>query len=213
MLIVIIGPDGSGKTTIGEYLCSHCHELGFVSSKLYAANFGILPRLGVIRNAIFRKGPLPQSAPPGTYLAGMQGKPNSFLKAVVLFTWYSLDFALGRISVLRAKREKRLIVFGRYYHDFYFQRSYQNLPSWLIKSFEWLPAKPDLIIAPIDDPRRIFKRKPELTIDEIARTNSLIIELAKNRECFYLIDARHGLNSVLEKSFSLLKQLASEDAN
>jgi len=145
--VVILGPDGSGKTTLANGLGERA-----LSSPLFSGCytlhgfFGILPALKRIAG-LFTGRPA-SSASPGSetvYLSGMQ-TPKSILRALLYFGYYWFDYLLGHWIMLREKRQHRLIIADRYYHDYFYQRREQYLPHGLIRfAGRFLPA-PDLLI-------------------------------------------------------------------
>ena len=62
-----------------------------------------------------------------------------------------------------------MVLFDRYYYDYYFQPGHKNTPHWLVDIFRIFAPKPDVVLLLQADPEKIHARKPELTIEEIAR--------------------------------------------
>lgn len=207
MLVVIIGPDGCGKTTIADGVIA---SLGgtFSSTEHIATNFGILPTFGqiktFIKRVIGRKHVNEYEHPEGEYLAGMKHKPNSAFKSSVLCLWYGLDYILGHFKVRRAKKNNGLIIFARYFYDFYYQRVHVNLPHFLCRAIGLFVPTPDVIIFLQRNPESIFKIKPELTKDEIRRQNNSILLKFSGWERFYIINAECGYEDSLQQVKELL---------
>ena len=104
MFIILIGPDGCGKTTIAGHIKDKLSRT--MSIQHNAFSFGILPSITKIKNVLFfihtiRK----DNTGDGAYLSGMT-KPESRLKGSLLAVWYGIDFLLARILL----RKKNIIM-------------------------------------------------------------------------------------------------------
>jgi thymidylate kinase len=208
MLIVVIGPDGCGKTTLAEGVIASLGS-SFKSKEHIATNFGVLPTFGdmktVLKKLIGKKHVNPYAHEDGEYLAGMKHKPNSTFKSLVLCLWYGLDYILGHFKVKRAKNNNSLIVFARYFYDFYYQRVHANLPHSFCKVIEIFIPQPDAIIFLRREPHSIYKIKPELTQNEIERQNNAILLHFQDYKNFYIVDAELGFKITLEKVNEIIK--------
>ena len=209
MLIVILGPDGSGKTTISTIVKNESARIGFNYCIFLETNFSILPTISTIKN--FLLSPFNISLEnkyahsPGEYMAGMKGPINSFLKSVILLVWYSIDYFLGRKIVSNANRDHGLVIFARYYYDFYYQRVHRKLPAQLVKFFEYFIPEPDVIIFLSRDRLSIYDDKPELSVDEIQVQNEIILSEFSEKDNFYVVDARDGVDSTVSAAIDIIK--------
>lgn len=196
MIIVIIGPDGCGKTTIALELIKKESELG-KKVKLYEMNYNILPKLREFINPFLKK-KIKNTQSPGDYLSGMKIMPVSKIRGSLILLWYTLDYIIGFFSFKIFKKYDKLI-FTRYFYDYYFQRSYRNLPSFLIKFCEFFIKKPDKIFTIYRKAEDIFKDKPELSIEEIKFQQAKISELFSKKITHYEIDGSEGVKKTLQK--------------
>ena len=132
----------------------------------------------------------------GGYLAGMEAPVNSAAKSAILAAWYSIDYLLGTGLVRRARKSGDVIVFTRYYYDYYYQRVHLNAPIWVIRSLEVLVPKPDCILFLNRPARKVFDEKPELSVSEIERQVSVIRQRLSGKRSFYEIDCDQPLSEV-----------------
>ena len=180
MLIAIIGPDGCGKTTIANELVSKLNQEK-IKATHSAMHFEILPKLKDLINPFLTK-KIDSRHIEGELYVGMKAKPNSSIMGSIYVIWYALDYFLGHFKVWKLTKNKEVIIFARYYYDYYFQRGHLNTPHFLIKFFERLIPKPNLIFTISRPPKDIFDLKPELSVSEIERQQKLIERLFKFRK-------------------------------
>jgi thymidylate kinase len=203
VLIVIVGPDGSGKTTIANEI-GRILRKNNVHSRHLAMNFSVLPKLRDIINPFLKKKITPSHVE-GEYLGGMKDPPNSILRGMCYVTWYGIDYCLGQIKLNQWKKRGEVIIFARYFYDYYFQRAYSKVPHWYINIFEKIIPEPSFILTINRPAEDIFKLKPELSIDEIVRQQSAISKLLENKINYYVIDGSSGIENTLEQVKSILE--------
>jgi len=200
-MIVIIGPDGSGKTTIANELV-----LKLKADNIYATHstmhFGILPPLKNFINP-FLKNKINSSHEEGGHHVGMT-KPNSGIKGLIYVIWYAFDYFLGSYKVLKSKRNKEVLIFARYYYDYYYQLGHLNTPKWIVKVFEIFVPKPNFIFTISRSAEDIYKIKPELTVNEIERQQDEIIKNFKKRKNAHIIDGQNGVEHTINKILEII---------
>lgn len=187
--IVLLGPDGSGKTTVANRLAASLEAEGHTVSRLNYS-FGIMPPISRLLGKGERK-----VAPEGQRDSGMV-KPLTWRRAAILACWYGIDHLFGHWR-LRSGPMDEVVIFARAYHDFLYQRAYLNLPQVIPRLFLALGPKPDLVVTPLRDPQAINKQKPELTTVEIAEQYTRIIGRLKRYHYFTCIDASDGVTPVI----------------
>lgn len=194
----IIGPDGSGKTTLVNAVNKDLDGILFTKTNHFASNFEILPLLSSILQFLKGKGTdkRPRSIDQfqGIHSA-MQQKANSPLRSCIYIIWYSLDLILGRFILLQKKSRGELIFFARYFYDYYYQLANKNAPRWLLNFMLYFIPKPDLVFYIDRDAHNIFELKPELSVEEIERQQRIIVELSDKHERFVRIDGNGGIES------------------
>ncbi|MXU65016.1 nucleoside/nucleotide kinase family protein [Oceanomicrobium pacificus] len=188
--IVVIGPDGSGKTSVADMLAQSLRDEGrHVARKNFS--FGFMPPvsalLGRRKLKEFREGE-PNS--------GMV-KPLGRAHAMFLACWYGIDHLLGYLGP-QCWRKNAVVVFARSYHDFLYQRAYLKLPPVLPRFFLALGPKPDLVATPMRDPQSIHDQKPELTATEITEQYERILQRFQRYSYFAAIDASEGTEATVK---------------
>tara|TARA_A100001037_G_scaffold306685_1_gene353994 strand:- start:195 stop:1553 length:1359 start_codon:yes stop_codon:yes gene_type:complete len=165
--IVLIGPDGSGKSTASKsvveliqmfhFLCAHIH-LGFRPA--------FLPTK---REILFWRKELPSK---NKEKNDKKLKTNPKNKMGYLkFLYYSIDYLFGYLIKIRPILcKKGFVITERYFSD-YLAGTRKNpkvtTPNWFIKLIYFFLPKPYMVIMLYDIPERIFERRKELSIDEI----------------------------------------------
>lgn len=197
MLIIILGPDGCGKTTIANKVVDFFSIKNIICHHL-AMNFEVLPKLRDIINP-FRKNKIKATHIEGEYYGGMKVKPSSMLRGMLIVGWYALDYFLGYIKLFKWHKNNESVIFARYYYDYYFQRGYLNTPKWYIRMLEALVPKPDYIFTIDRDAEDIFKLKPELSIEEINKQQNAIRKLLKHKKNAYVINGRNGIDDTVRQ--------------
>jgi thymidylate kinase len=205
MLIVFIGPDGSGKTTIATHVAENLQKNGELI-EFFELNYGILPRIRDIL-AFFLRREVGTKHAPGEQYAGMKGRPNSPLRASVYMLWYGLDYFVGRFKY-SASKPGQSVIFARFVYDYVYQRAYQRAPRIIYRLMALLAPKPDLVFTIARDPEEIFAGKPELTIEEILRQQDSIITLLAGKPYFHVLDGSAGIEVTVAQALALIAKQA-----
>jgi thymidylate kinase len=200
-MIVIIGPDGSGKTTIANELILKL-KADNINATHSTMHFEILPPLKNFINP-FLKNKIDSSHEEGALHVGMK-KPNSVIKGLVYVIWYAFDYFLGSFKVLKTKQKKEVIIFARYYYDYYYQLGHLNTPKWIIKIFENLVPKPNFIFTISRSAKAIYKLKPELTVKEIERQQIEIEKIFYKRNNAFIINGDKGIEDTTKQILEII---------
>lgn len=197
MLIILLGPDGCGKTSVANEIEKKLRKK--LNIEHYSFSFKIIPSFTAIKG-FFGVGKQSDTFinNQNTELLGMT-KPEPTLKAILLSIWYGIDYVLGSLFF-----QNKNIVMSRSYHDFLFQRAYRNVPHFIPKTFLSIGATPDLIVLLKRDANSIYLDKPELTINEINHQFSLIEKSLKNFKNYRTLVAPNSVSKTADEVIKLL---------
>lgn len=119
-------------------------------------------------------------------------KPSKFLPSIARWSYYLLDYSIGYLINywLKLHTKSKVVIFDRYYYDNYIdqKRLRTSLPKWIIRLGEFFIHKPDLVICLGGDPKIIFERKPETSLDEVKRQTQALKDFCKTRSNTVWVD-------------------------
>jgi len=196
-MIIFIGPDGSGKSTIADLTLEKLQLDGKISGveKLHLKP-GWLPPLGRLFSPRDWGKPLPVGIPVDNPHAS---KPSGPLGSMIRLLYYLTDYALGfQIKVKPLLRGGDSVLFDRYYYDYMIDpaRMRIRLPKAVLAAFLALVPKPEVVIY-LDAPAEVLrKRKPELPIAELERQIGEFRELVDGLPYAYRVDADRSPDEV-----------------
>jgi glycosyltransferase involved in cell wall biosynthesis len=161
LFIVVVGPDGSGKSTLTASVLLQLAR-AFRATWRFHWRPGLLPKLG--------RG---SSQPPGD-ASGAGAHSGAVYGGVigwVRFIYYWADFVLGYWLVVYPRKAQTTLVVGeRYFPDVLVhpQRYGFTIPRGFMRLAARMVPSPDLLIVLEDDAHAIFARKQELSPETIA---------------------------------------------
>lgn len=196
IFLVLIGPDGSGKSTTSEMLIESEVKKLFQRKIYFHGHFSYLPELKKVAS-IFFKGK--QKIAVKSESPGQQLKPFGMLRAMLYPIYYGMDYFLGHFSIWKEKARGGLIVFDRYFYDYMLQKPYENCPRWVINLIEKIIPKPDILIYLKNEPETIHKRKQELTTEEIARQSKICDEIVERSKNGFVIETSLSRDEVVDR--------------
>ena len=182
IFVVILGPDGSGKTTISNTLSTNWKFTvppGKEPAYIHG-DFKVLPRLRILRE-LWARCRKREISPEPNYTkrhAGAEAIPHSLRKSICYLAYYYWGYLFGHLKVNSILGKDHLIVADRYFYDYFFQRGNMHLPHKLLRVLSWFIPRPNLVVVLEADPQAIYDRKPELTIQEIERQQLILREMA-----------------------------------
>jgi len=185
VLIVILGPDGVGKTAVGDQLKTELSP-AFRGVKRFHLRPYLIGSSG-------KGGGAPVTNP--------HGQPSrNQLSSMVKLIYFLADYSLGYLlRILPLKIRSNLIIFDRYYHDLLAdpKRYRYGAPLWVARMVGRLIPKPDIFIvldAPADT---IHGRKQEVTMEETARQRTAYLDFAKTQRNCVVLNTSQALNNTV----------------
>ncbi len=171
-VIVVEGTDGSGKSFIINNITPILNEAfhnGVVYNHLRP---NAIPDLGVVLGKKKKEeGVVVCTDPHGQKQSGLIG-------SIVRWGYYMIDYTLGYLKKVwpLIHTKSKVYIFDRYYYEFYLdqKRSRTNLPLWVVRLGELFLPKPDLILCLGGDPKKIYARKPETSLEEVERQTNML---------------------------------------
>jgi thymidylate kinase len=168
LCIVMLGPDGTGKSTMRAHLLRELAPL-FRQTRSYHFRPRVIGRIGPGR-------PIKQ---PHSMKA--RGKIASVLYLFTIFADYWLGYLLHIRSLLA---NSSLVVLDRYFHDILIDpvRYRYGGPMWLVRGLQFLVPPRDVLFLVLDaDEKIIFARKRELAFEELARQRKAYVAWARQQ--------------------------------
>jgi thymidylate kinase len=186
MFLVFLGPDGAGKTAIGQCLE---HELAPVFRGVQ--RFHLRPSL------------LGKKGKENIAVTNPHGKPvRSIFSSLVKLVYFFCDYLLGFVvKVLPLKIKSQLIIFDRYYHDLLIDpKRYRYGASMMFaKIVSWLIPKPDLFIV-LDAPAEVIQaRKQEVPLEETQRQRTAYLKFAREQSNCIVLDTSVGIEETVKQ--------------
>lgn len=169
LLIVLMGPDGCGKTTLSGRILEKfegCFASGRIR-KFYWRPF-LLPRIAKLSPGGKSR---MKGEPEDAGLRTVSMSPAKRLGYLLKFIYYWVDFAAGRLKYQSAWSKGGLVLFDRYYYDHmvYPERFGFSVPRPLMSALRRFVPDPDLKFYLHAPPKDLLARKQELPINEIKR--------------------------------------------
>jgi len=199
MLIVFIGADGSGKTSVANELALKLANK-FESVKYFHTIFGIAPK-NILRIFKLKKNKKKSIEESFRQRDGFYDypEPYSATKASIILIKYSIDYFLGHILANPFTRKKNLLIFDRYFYEFFTEEHFKNQPKWTLSFYKCILPKPDLVVHLNNEPEVIFKRKPEQSVDQIRIHNERNESIVNDMSYAITIKTDGSINEIASK--------------
>ena len=190
IVIAFQGTDGSGKSTIIEGIPA-------VIGNSFSGD--------IIEYYHWRPGflhPEKKYTADGQLLSNVQPhtkKPQGKMKSFAKMAFYTLDYILGYFGQVYWQAAKgHLVVFDRYYYDFYMDKIRYRLSigDGVVHFFSRFIPKPDVTFLLIGDAQQIYNRKPELPVEEIQKQIDTLTRYKDKISNPVIIDVNHSIPHV-----------------
>ena len=203
LCLVLIGPDGCGKTSVGSQLSDKLGDKYFEGNAQY---YHWKPRLLNKMND--------RSDPFGTPCTDPHGTPpRSKLFSFLYFIAHTLEIIpawLLRISP--ALKHGELVIIDRYYYDFMvdpirYRMDVREPLAWL--GYSIIP-KPDLVLC-MDAPAEVLQsRKQEVSFKESDRQQKAYAALVQKLPYGHIVDASQPLEQVVDDALNVVLNYISQ---
>ena len=192
MSVALLSPDGGGKSSVYEKLLDCCWGSFHGIQRMYfrprlLKNPGSLHPIHPTTEADVNPDPHSKTA-------------NGIVKSFIRYFYYNIDFILGYLLLVRRmKIQKQLVVFDRYYYDYFvdIQRYQYSFPKWIPQIFAWSIPKPDIIFVLDGKPETLYARKQELPIKELKRQVIAYRNITKRYKNSILVNVERTLSEVV----------------
>jgi thymidylate kinase len=183
-LVVLEGADGVGKSTVLDAIRPWCGQ--WCAGR---DTYGFHWKPVKVRKHAQEAAPVdPRSS-----------TPRAFVPSLIFLAYHLLGFWWGWIFKIRPLLVRSHAVVGdRYGYDLYMDpaRFRLGLPSWVCELAARSVPGPSVTVGLTADPHRVYARKPELTVDDIANYQDRWAVISKGRSTMVSVDANDAPEQV-----------------
>lgn len=208
-LIVFLGPDGSGKTTIINRMEKELLNF-YPKSIIFHTRLNIFPELKTGLGLSNPKSNIDKETKVEINVESKQNILSIVLNSIVVLYYY-LEFLVGNLYLWSLKKKGYIIIFDRYFYDFFIQPNTRKFIWKFKKILLMFIMKPECVVHLYAEPEIIYARKQELTIEEIRAQNSLFEKLFLNDNRYFKIDTSEVSLDSVEKL--VLSKIISNTTN
>jgi thymidylate kinase len=192
--VVLLGPDGAGKSSVIAALEQHLYG-AFDRSVCW----GFAPPL----HRLFRRGPKSTSEP---HALPPRSQTVSLVRAAYWLAWSTCGYPVLRLALARST----LVLNDRHFVDILVdpKRYRYGSPEWVLRVLWRLMAKPDLVLLLDAQPAVLQARKQEVSFTETARQREAYLALLRTLSNGQVINADQPRSHVARDSAdAILQQL------
>jgi thymidylate kinase len=196
LFIVLIGPDGSGKSTTCNNLMESEIKKLFQKKLYFHGHFPFLPELKSIV-AFFKKNKNITVIPPEENLPS-DLKSLGILRSMIYPIYYGFNYFIGHFLVWKERARGGLVVFDRYFYDYMMQRLYIKCPRSLLNLISKIIPQSDILIFLKNNPEIIYARKPELSVEDIKRQSIICEDITRRFKNSFVVDTSMSPDEVVK---------------
>lgn len=189
VFIVVLGPDGAGKSTLVGHMAESIERAAFNRFRIFHWRPNVI---------------LPQSDTGVPTTDPHDEPPRGTLGSIAALLIILLDYIVGYIFTLRPFLTRAgLVIFDRYYHDVLVDplRYRYGGPLWLARIVGHFVPPPDLLFLVLDaDVGVILARKKELPMEEVQRQRESYQLFSKGDAPSTLIRTDLGVDKTVEEA-------------
>ena len=190
VMVVFLGTDGSGKSTIINSLPD---VLGNTFPESFIDYYHWRPKL--IKSG--RKSGDDESI---VCTEPHSKKPYGKIKSFAKFMFFNVDYVLGYWLKVRWELSKgHMVVFDRYYYDYYLDkiRYRLSISDKILDFFKVLIPKPDITFLLVGDPEVLYERKKEISVEEIQEQINRLLHHQSSFNNGRIIDVNQPIKKVV----------------
>jgi thymidylate kinase len=194
-LVTFIGPDGSGKSTVLD-LVSNRLDIVYPEKHKFHMRFGFFPDLktGLGFTAVKEEiKSVDKVKSKSVSLPRNKLKPK-LVRALASWTvvlYYTIEFFVAHIKVWRIASRSGLVMFDRYYYDYFVQPSYRDLIWPFRRLLLFIIPTPRAVVFLKANPEIVYKRKGELNPIEIGIQNECFSRILSDVKNSYILDTEN----------------------
>ena len=198
-LVVITGPDGSGKSTV---VAANRERLSrwLGSAEVFHWRPGLLSDAGVVAGRRDRGGMEVHDDPHGKSSHGV-------ILSAARLGYYLLDYWLGDLILVRRVRARnRIVFFDRYALDMEVdpRRFRFGLPVWMLRGVSSTVPAPNLVIALVAPGEVLVARKAEMSVEMARRLCGSYSTVVSQLKYGHVLDASLPPSVVAERVYQLV---------
>ena len=201
-MLVFEGSDGSGKSTIIDNMPQILYR-SFKEDNIDYYHW----RPGFI------KSPKTNSGSKGIVTNPHRDKSYNKVISLGKFIFFNIDYILGYWIKVRPQLLKgRMVIFDRYYYDYYIDKyRYRfDIEDYIFDLFLPLIPKPEVTFLLIGDPKLLYQRKKELTVTEIEKQNNRLIKSADKFKNAQIINVNKSIKDLVDEVSTLILETMSK---